>query len=258
MPRRPQFLLSRAYNIPQPTSAEELEMGVEVLRNVFETYPQDKLAIQAEYEIGLSYYHFGRYEDAVSAFQAYLEKYEGKPTPDPSQEGNLAEMLAQARYTLGKVYQQQRKSDDALRVWSEFLQQYPADQHWSEVQRLMIDTEYLTADKLLREEAYQEARAAWEGFLSAYPLDQRNPEIMFRIGETIVKEAEEPTPGPSQEGNTTPGPSRQRVVWLERKRRCISRRSCNGSVQCRNIRAQNRLRRPNTKSARFSKPVIEV
>ncbi len=194
------FLLSRAYNIPHPTSAEELEMGVEVLRNVFELYPQDKLAVQAEYEIGLSYYHFGRYEDAVSAFQAYLEKYEGKPTPDPSQadSGLTGNLLAQARYTLGRVYQQQRKFDDALRVWAEFLQQYPADQHWSEVQRLMIDTEYLMADKLLREEAYQEARTAWEGFLSAYPLDQRNPEIMFRIGETFVKEAEEPTPGPSQ------------------------------------------------------------
>lgn len=81
------FLLSRAYNIPQPASAEELEMGVKVLRNVFETYPQDKLAVQAEYEIGLSYYHFGRYEDAVNAFQSYLAKYEGKPTLAPSQEG---------------------------------------------------------------------------------------------------------------------------------------------------------------------------
>ncbi|GAK57091.1 alpha-2-macroglobulin-like [Candidatus Vecturithrix granuli] len=96
------------------------------------------------------------------------------------------------------VYQQQRKFDDALRVWAEFLQKYPADQHWNEVQRLMIDTEYLMADKLLCEEAYQEARTAWEHFLSAYPLDQRNPEIMFRIGETFVKEAEKPTPDPSQ------------------------------------------------------------
>ncbi len=97
------FLLSRAYNIPHPTSAEELEMGVEVLRNVFELYPQDKLAVQAEYEIGLSYYHFGRYEDAVSAFQAYLEKYEGKPTrPSQADSGLTGNLLAQARYTVGK------------------------------------------------------------------------------------------------------------------------------------------------------------
>ena len=114
-------------------------------------------------------------------------------------------MLAQARYMLGNVYQQQRKFDEAIRVWTEFLQKYQADQRWNDVQRLIIDTEYLIADKLFREKAYQEARTAWEGFLNTYPLDQRNPEIMFRIGETFVKEAEEPTPGPKP----TPGPSQE-------------------------------------------------
>ena len=76
------FLLSRAYNIPHPTTMEELEMGVNVLRDVFEIYPEHELAVQAEYEIGLSYYHYGRYEDAVSAFQTFLAKYEER-TPPP-------------------------------------------------------------------------------------------------------------------------------------------------------------------------------
>ena len=213
------FLLSRTYNLPTPRSAEELELGVKALQDFSEIYHDHPRIFQAEYEIGLAYYQFSRYEDAIAAFQAYLKKYEGThPLPGgklsiinyqlsidnyqlaiPSGEGagvgstfTVQDGLALSRYYLGKVYQQQRKFADAIAIWQEYLQKHPSDRQWSEVQQQIIGTEYLIADKLFREKQYAPARNAWEQFLTAHPLDGRNPAIMFQIGLTFFQEESYP------------------------------------------------------------------
>jgi TolA-binding protein len=208
------FLLSRTYNIPNPNSAEELELGVKSLQDFIEIYPDHERVFQAAYEIGLSYYHFSRYDDAIAAFRAYIKKYE-ETHPFPSREGTSVSQTAQfpsregpgvgsqtrtftvydglalSRYYLGKVYQRQRKFEEAIAVWKEYLQKHPSDQQWSEVQQQIIETEYLIADKLFREKQYEAARTTWEQFLADHPLDGRNPAIMFRIGLTYFNLAEE-------------------------------------------------------------------
>jgi len=69
------FLLSRAFRIPTPASTEELELGVKSLQEFVAAYPADKRAAQAEYEIGLSYYNFGRIDAAASALTAFIQKH---------------------------------------------------------------------------------------------------------------------------------------------------------------------------------------
>ena len=211
-PKAPEaaFLLSRSYYIPYPHSAEDLELGVKSLQEYLEIYSDDERASQAEYEIGLSYYNFARYDDAVTAFKKYITKYESMDSRlrgNDKNEDEQAIMSSQtgiylplAWYHLGKIYQQQRKFEEAIAVWQQYLQKYPSHNQWSEVQRQIIETEYLIADKLFREAQYEAARNAWEQFLTAHPLDPRNPQIMFRIGETYVKQAEGTPPSPSQGG----------------------------------------------------------
>ena len=178
------FLLSRAYQMPNPGSAEALELGAAALHDFLEAYPDADRALQAEYEIGAAYYNVSRYEDAIAAFNGFIAKYDNDPEA-------ADEYLPLTRYYLGKVYQQQRKFDDAIRVWQTYLQRHPAHKQWSDVQREIIETEYLIADRLAREKDYDAARAAWETFLNAHPLDPRNPEIMLRIGLTLAQQAEE-------------------------------------------------------------------
>ena len=187
------FLLSRTYNIPNPSSAEELELGIKTLQDFLELYPEDKRVYQAEYEIGLSSYNFARYDDAIAAFTSYIQEFgEGSPEQMTEEDGDKTEeskYLPLARYYLGMVYQQQRKFQESIEVWNTFLQKHPSDKLWSDVQRQILDTEDLIADKLFREEDYEAARAAWERFLVEHPLDNRNPQMMYRIGETFVKRA---------------------------------------------------------------------
>ncbi|MCP4398749.1 MAG: tetratricopeptide repeat protein, partial [bacterium] len=73
-------------------------------------------------------------------------------------------------------------------AWQSYLQKYPSHSQWSEVQRQIVETEYLIADRLFREEEYEAARSAWKQFLSTHPLDLRNPDTMFRIGESYLKQ----------------------------------------------------------------------
>ena len=199
-PKAPEaaFLISRTYDLPNAYGAEALELGVKSLEDFLALYPELPLVPQAEYEIGLSYYNFSRYDDALIAFQSYLEKYESSEmvnstvTQDSSEaleEGfTIADGLPLARYHLGKIYQQQRKFQEAIAAWQLYLQKYPSHSQWSEAQRQIIETEFLIADKLFREAKYEAARSAWERFLTAHPLDLRNPEIMLLIGESYVKQ----------------------------------------------------------------------
>ncbi|MCP4403651.1 MAG: tetratricopeptide repeat protein, partial [bacterium] len=192
------FLISRTYGLPSPYSMEALELGVKSLQDFLLQFPDDPRVPQTEYEIGLSYYNFARYDDAVAALQSYLDKYEEiEQTALPADRGGqedseelftIADGLPLARYHLGKIYQQQRKFQEAIAAWQSYLQKYPSHSQWSEVQRQIVETEYLIADRLFREEEYEAARSAWKQFLSTHPLDLRNPDIMFRIGESYLKQ----------------------------------------------------------------------
>ena len=195
------FFVSRTYGLPTPASLEALELGVHSLQEFLERYPDHHRAAQAEYEIGLAEYHFGRADDAAAAFRSYIERHADDLAPDAANAALVTQStppdlitasdgLALARYYLGKIYQQQRKFQDALSVWQTYLQQHSAHQLWSEVQREMLDTEFLIAADLFERTEYAPARAAWEQFLTTHPLDQRNPDIMYQIGATFVKQAQ--------------------------------------------------------------------
>ena len=190
------FLLSRAFRIPTPASTEELELGVKSLQEFVAAYPADKRAAQAEYEIGLSYYNFGRLDAAASALTAFIQKHaaiattptaaETTTAPEKADEWLTAEQtLPLARFYLGSVYQRQRKFQDAITVWQEFLQTHPSHSFWNDAQRQIIETEYLIAANLRQEKQFDAARAAFEQFLNAHPLDPRNPDIMFQIGDML-------------------------------------------------------------------------
>ena len=188
------YLISRAFRLPSPASSEELELGIQSLREFLAAYPNDPRAPQADFEIGLSNYNFRRHEDAAAALTAHLQKYDAMPQDSQPAGKNQeeimppAETLPLARYYLGLTYQQQRKFPEAIAVWQEFLQKYPSHSQWSEAQRQIIETELLIAETHFEEKRYDDARAAWEQFLSSRPLDPRNPEIMRRIGDTFEQQ----------------------------------------------------------------------
>lgn len=166
------FNLSQTWHLPAPQSDEELELGVASLEGFLERYPEHKLAGQAFLRITTSYMSRGRFDDAVKAVQKFLadERYSDR------------EEAPDAQVLLGRCYQLQKKFILALEAWRNYLAKHPAHASWSEVQRQIVNTEFLLGYEAREAKRYDEARKLWGEFLGKYPLDARNPGILYEFG----------------------------------------------------------------------------
>ncbi len=172
------FLLSRTWLIPQPQDEKQLSLGVGALEAFLQRFPEHEKAAEAHLDIARSYVHLGRFEETVARLKAFLadDRYQ------------KAKELADARNLLGRCYQLQKKFTDALAIWQEYLTKHPAHEAWSEVQREIVNTEYLMAEEARQAKKYDEARGLFGAFAARYPLDPRNPQILYWYGEMFYQE----------------------------------------------------------------------
>ena len=64
----------------------------------------------------------------------------------------------------------------------------PTGRRAPDAQRAILDTELMIAADHATRQHYPEARTAWSGFVAQNPLDARVPEVLFRIGDSLVIE----------------------------------------------------------------------
>ena len=171
------YRLAHTYSVPAPGSITDLELGVAAHENFLRTYPKSKLAPQASLEIAQSYAHHGRYEQAVSRLQTLIKNVDAE-----------AKQIPLARNLLGRALASQKKFTEAIAAWREFLDKHPSDPNWSNVQRVVINTEYTMAEVQRLEKHYDAARNLWVTFLNKYPLDNRAPQILFLFGHMKFSE----------------------------------------------------------------------
>ncbi|PIX39423.1 MAG: hypothetical protein COZ56_17645 [Armatimonadetes bacterium CG_4_8_14_3_um_filter_58_9] len=167
------FGAALSYNVPSPRSDSEFEMGVKALRSFLESFPQDKETAKAAYWVPLSYYNRNRLDDAKKEFTDYLGGEDGAPE----------EYVAPARQLLGEIAFRQRYLPEAIEVWREFLKRHPNHSLSPQVQRRLLDTEYLIGQQAYDKKNYEDAADVWKRFQDEHPLDQRNPDIMFMFGQ---------------------------------------------------------------------------
>ena len=173
-----QFQLAHTWKIPKPENDEELNLGVAALRAFCERFPKHKLASRAHLEIAESFMERGRQDDAVSALRQFLtdNRYQDR------------EEIPDARNLLGRCYQLQKKYREALETWREYLTKHPAHKAWSDVQRDIIDTEYLMACEKLLAKQYDAANRLFAEFLAKYPLEPRSPTILLLMNRKAYAE----------------------------------------------------------------------
>ena len=137
------YRLAHTYSVPAPGSIGDLELGVAAHESFLKAYPKSELAPQASLEIAQSYSHHGRYEQAVERLQALLKEVDAE-----------AKQIPLARNLLGQALASQKKFVEAVAAWHEFLDKHPSDPNWSNVQRVVIDTEYAMAEAQRLEKNY--------------------------------------------------------------------------------------------------------
>ncbi|MDA1163737.1 MAG: tetratricopeptide repeat protein [Planctomycetota bacterium] len=172
LPEEAAYRIAHTYRLPEPASISDLELGVAAHETFLKTYPKSELAPQAALEIAQSYSHHRRFDQSVERLKSLIE------TVDAS-----AKQIPLARNLLGQALASQKKFTEAITAWREFLDKHPSDPHWSNVQRIVINTEYAMAESQRSEKNFAAARELWVTFLNKYPLDGRAPEILFLFGQ---------------------------------------------------------------------------
>lgn len=172
------FNLGATYGLPAPATRDDLSLGVAALEAFLRRFPLHRLAGLAHLQIARSQAHQGRYAEAAATLERFLadERYAA------------SEEVPLARQLLGRSYQLQKKFAEALEAWQTFLTLHPAHAAWAEVQREIINTEYLQGAEAAAAKDVAAARRLWGEFLAKYPLDERNSSILYELGRMLHEE----------------------------------------------------------------------
>lgn len=166
------YHLGATYNMPEPASDSQLDLGAAALRSFLERFATHELAAAAHLDLAAAQLHRHRAADAARTLDTFLA--------DPRYAAS--DRVPDARSLLGTALAAQRKFDEALAAWRDYLAQHPAHRDWTDVQRRIIDTEFTIGAEALQQRRFDDAHLRWSEFLLRYPLDPRSPPIMLAFG----------------------------------------------------------------------------
>ncbi|MFA6599887.1 MAG: outer membrane protein assembly factor BamD [Candidatus Omnitrophota bacterium] len=115
------FLSGRKAKIMGLEILPSLPKAAEVFESIVKNAPYSEFGDKAQFHLGLAYKQSGKYEEAVEAFQAVIDKYP------------QSELVTQARYQVAetaydrssKEFRDQRALDEASKQVDRFLDRYP-------------------------------------------------------------------------------------------------------------------------------------
>lgn len=192
------FLLTRTYQFPAPGSDEALELGVQCAKYFQDDFPDDRRSMTLACEIAEAYQHSGRSEEALAAYQDFLDNKGFKIAPETQGAEDSSESFAEHRHRLrmfatvqiGAIRFGQRKYADAVEAWTRYIREFPNGPQWTDAQQQIINAEFQIGVTLLAEEKYDEAVRAFDQFQAKHPLDERVRQIMLIYGQIHLHNAE--------------------------------------------------------------------
>ena len=162
-----------------PGADEQMLLGVESLRDFIERFPAHGRVGEAYLIMAEGYLARERFADAARTLEEFLS----------DERRTMTDQAPRVRQRLGFAYLQLGRLADAVKTWKEFLAKHPSDSAWSEVQRQVIDTEYLMAANERDAGQFDTARRMLREFLAQYPLDSRAPEVLWLFGQMSFQQA---------------------------------------------------------------------
>ena len=207
------FLLTRTYHFPSPRTNEELGLGVQAAKSFLSDFPTDPRAMLLAYEIAQAYQGQGRSEEALGAYQDFLdgngfnitaETIEagiveaGMPLLPPGTDSEISvsfterhhQLQMSATFQIGDIRFNQRNYTDAIGAWTKYIREFPNGPQWTAAQQRIITTEFQIGITHLTEEKYDEAVRAFDAFQAKHPLDGRVRQIMLIYGQIHAHNAE--------------------------------------------------------------------
>ena len=192
------FLLTRIYQFPTPGSDEALELGVQRAKHFQDDFPDDRRSMTLAHEIAEAYQQRGRSEEALAAYQDFLDNKGFNISPEAQGAEDSSESFAEHRrrlrmsatFQIGAIRFGQRKYTDAIEAWNRYIREFPNGPQWTDAQQQIINAEFQLGVTLLAEEKYDAVVRAFDQFQAKHPLDERVRQIMLIYGQIHLHNAE--------------------------------------------------------------------
>ena len=185
------FLLTRTYQFPAPASDEALELGVQRAKHFQDDFPDDWRSMTLAHEIAEAYQQRGRSEEALTAYQNFLDNKGSEVAPETRDAQDSSESFAEDRrrlrmsatFQIGAIRFGQRKYTDAIEAWNRYIREFPNGPQWTDAQQQILNAEFQLGVMLLAEGKYDEVVRTFDQFQAKHPLDERVRQIMLIYGQ---------------------------------------------------------------------------
>ncbi len=199
LPEEIRWLTVRTY-FPQiangamiPNLGNRLDAAIKACREYLTAHPTGTRSLQAAWMIAESLHSAGRADDAIVAYRDFIAG-KGFSLPDGGEADAIDEEIGdtpathyanlkmRALFRVGQILASQKKQQEAIAAWQQYVKEYPNGPEWSESQGAIINAEFQLGLDALVEKNNQLAMERFEAFLRAHPLDERAPRILYLFG----------------------------------------------------------------------------
>ncbi len=163
----------------------DYDKAVELFQEVIDNYPYSEQATQAELKIADIHFDRGRYEEAASYYQDFVELHPNHPSVAYAVFRNGESSFRRMR----EPDQDQSATRDAIAQYQVLLERYPgfdqaqlAREHLHAAENSLALHEVGVADFYFDRGNYQAAARRYEEALTVYPLHDERVRTMARLG----------------------------------------------------------------------------
>ena len=195
------WLRVRSFNLPFP-ARNELDQALQAGREFIAAHPKHPRATDTSRYLAMALQHVGRIDDAIAAYEDFAEgknftfvPEDGEIDPEIKTGKSCSETFAnwtkEAFFKIGQLRFQQKKYEEAVQQWEQYIAKYPNGEHWSQCQSGIINAEFQIGIDAVAAKNYDVAKKHFDDFLKSYPLDSRARQILFTLGQIKFSAAEE-------------------------------------------------------------------
>lgn len=177
--------LYRAAALYEP---HESLLAVAALERLLEAVPSWNRGFRARFEIASRYRQAGRAEDALQAFDAFLQSLAAATSNQELREEEQR-LRMKALYLRGEILRGQKRFQRAIETFNDYVARHSTGPDWAAAQQAIVACEYDLGSFLRADGQFEAARTTWARFLERHPLDARAPQILLDVGELFVEEA---------------------------------------------------------------------
>jgi uncharacterized protein YfaS (alpha-2-macroglobulin family)/TolA-binding protein len=176
-----------------PNLGGNLDQAIKACREYMAAHPSGTRALSAAWRIAESLQSAGRADDAITAYRDFIAG-KGFSLPDGEAADAFDEEIREtpathfgnlkmrALFRIGQILASQKKQEEAIAAWQQYVKDYPNGPEWSESQGAIINAEFQMGLDALTDKKEKLAMERFETFLRAHPLDERAPRILYLFG----------------------------------------------------------------------------